>query len=120
MAHDVGGAADMRVNDRDADAGADHDGLIVDAVGRADRCDHPRRNGLQRHVVEAAGGDDREFIATEPRHQVVAAQRAGDALRDIADQFVADRVAERVVDVLEVVEVDVEHRRGRAAVAGPS
>ena len=34
---------------------------------------------------------------------------------DIADELVADRMAERVVDVLEMVEVDVEHRRRRAA-----
>ena len=35
--------------------------------------------------------------------------------RDVADQLVADRMAERVVDVLEMVEIDVEHGRRRAA-----
>ena len=37
--------------------------------------------------------------------------------RDVADQLVADMMAERIVDVLEVVEVDVEHRGGCGAVA---
>ena len=31
VAHDVGGAADVLVDDRDADAGADDDGLVADA-----------------------------------------------------------------------------------------
>ena len=37
--------------------------------------------------------------------------------RDRAQQFVADRVAERVVDRLEIVEVDAE--QGEAAAAAP-
>ncbi len=36
--------------------------------------------------------------------------RAADALRDDPEQLVADRMAERVVDALEVVEVEIEHR----------
>ena len=44
MAHDVGGAADVLVDDRDADAGADHDGLVADGVGRADRRDQAVRD----------------------------------------------------------------------------
>ena len=42
--------------------------------------------------------------------------RPGQARRDVADQFVADRMTERVVDVLEMVEVDVEYRGRGAAV----
>ena len=38
-------------------------------------------------------------------------------LRDVEDELVADMVAERVVDVLEVIEVDIEHRRRKAAAA---
>ena len=41
--------------------------------------------------------------------------RAADALRDGAEQLVADRMAERVVDALEVVEVEIEHRQRLAA-----
>ena len=33
----------------------------------------------------------------------------------IADQFVADVMTESIVDVLEVIEVDIEHGRGCAA-----
>ena len=113
MAHDVGRAADVLVDDGDADAGADDDGLAGDRVGRADRGDHARGHGLQGGVIEAAGGDDGEFVAAEAGDQVVAAQGAAQPLGDAADQLVADRVAERVVDVLEMVEIDVEDGRGR-------
>ena len=38
-------------------------------------------------------------------------------MRDIENEFVADMVAECVVDVFEMIEVDVKYRRRRAAVA---
>ena len=44
---------------------------------------------------------------------------AGQAQRDVADQFVADRMAERVVDVLEVIEIDIEHGGRTAPPRGP-
>ena len=66
-------------------------------------------------MVGGRGGDDRELVAAEPRHQIVAAHDMRQPQRDVADEFVADRMAERVVDVLEMVEVDVEHRHRRAA-----
>ena len=68
-----------------------------------------------RWLVEIARRDHRELIAAEARDQVVAAQGPAQALGDAANQLVADRVTEGVVDVLEVVEIDVEHRRGAAS-----
>ena len=106
----------LLVDHRDADGGADDDVLGVDRVGRAERGDHALGDLHHLVGVVADRGDDGEFVAAEPRHQVVAAQRARQAQRDVADQLVADRMAERVVDVLEVVEVDVEYRGRRGAV----
>ena len=60
-------------------------------------------------------GDDGELVAAEAGHQILAAHDAAQPLGDVEDELVADVMAERVVDVLEVIEVDVEHRRGRAA-----
>ena len=117
MAHDVGRAADLLVDHGDADAGADHDGLVADGVGRADRRDQAVGDRQQRRVVAAGRGDDGELVAADAGDQIVAAHGVGQPLRHRADQFVADRMAERVVDVLEVVEVDVEHGRRRAALA---
>ena len=74
-------------------------------------------DALQHRVVGRDGGHHGELVAAEPRHDVLGPHGVGQPQRHVADQLVADRMAERVVDVLEVVEVDVEHRGGRAALA---
>ena len=55
---------------------------------------------------------ERELVATEPRHQVGRAQPVVEECRHLDQEVVADPVAEGVVDVLEVVQV--EHQQGAA------
>ena len=77
-----------------------------------------RANGLVRGCVE----DDAELVAAEPRQGVDGPQDAREPRADLAQQLVAAVVAERVVQLLEVVEVDDQHghalargaRRGRS------
>ena len=60
-----------------------------------------------RHV----GEQDGELVAAEPGDRVAARRRRSRSrLADLAQQLVADVVAERVVDLLEAVEVDQEDR----------
>ena len=100
----------MLVDDGDADRGADRDVLAGDIIGRADGGDDAlRQRHHLRRVIADAGRDHREFVAAEPRHQIAAAQRMRQPQRDVADQFVAGRMAERVIDVLEMVEIDIKH-----------
>ena len=54
--------------------------------------------------------DDGELVAAEPREDVGLAQPRPQRGGRPPDQLVARRVAERVVDVLEVVEVEREQR----------
>jgi hypothetical protein len=54
------------------------------------------RVGLQHH----------ELVSAEPRDHVTWADDRLEPRRDLLEQFVANRVAERVVDRLEPVEVD--------------
>ena len=55
---------------------------------------------------------DGELVAAEPRRGVRRHARARcTRRRDLDEHLVADRVAERVVDRLEVVEVEEQHRR---------
>ena len=117
IAHDVGRAYAAVVDQRDPDAGADDDRMALDRIGRAQRRDHPRSHRLQRRLVGRGGGDHRELVAAEARDEVVAAQGPGEPIGHAADQVVADVMPERIVDVLEMVEVDVEHRGGRSAMA---
>ena len=60
-------------------------------------------------LVVAAVEQDGELVAAEPRRQVARAQAGAQAARERDQQLVADLVAEAVVDVLEVVEVEQEH-----------
>ncbi len=48
----------------------------------------------------------RVFVSAQPRHHIALAQAAAEAARDLLQQRVADLVAERVIDVLEAVEID--------------
>ena len=49
---------------------------------------------------------DRELVAAEPRERVALPQRLLQARADLAQHLVARRVPERVVELLEAVEVD--------------
>ena len=80
-------------------------------IGRADRViDAVDEFG---DVIRAlhAGLDDGEFVAAEPGHEIGLADAAAEADGDGFQQLVADHVPERVVDALEFVDVDIEHRQ---------
>ena len=99
----------VRRRHRDADAGADAHRVAVDLVGRVDERDDAFRE-LDRGaaLVGLAGLNDREFVAAEPRHHVGFAQRRLQAIGGLSEQRVAGGMAERIVDVLEAVEVEHE------------
>ena len=65
----------------------------------------------------AIGEDDRELVAADPRQHVALAGAAVENAGDLLDHAVADRVAEGVVDLLEVVEVERHQRPGGAVAA---
>ena len=64
-----------------------------------------------------AGQHRLELVAAEPADLALARRSRGEPLGDLLEQRVADRMAERVVDVLEAVEIDQEQgaAAGRAA-----
>ena len=62
-------------------------------------------------VSSIAGLNDGELVAAEPRHEIGLARAAGEAGGHRFQKLVADHVAERVVDALEFVDVDIEHRQ---------
>ena len=60
------------------------------------------------HVGISARQDD-ELVAAHARDDIVGANRAFEAFADDAQQPVAAVVTERIVDVLEAVEIEKEH-----------
>ena len=97
--------------DRDADAGIARDLLALAVDRHAQRIQDLFGERRQLGLVAGPGLDDRELVAAEPCHQIVAADTGAQAVGDLAQQFVADLVAERIVDALELVDVDIEDRK---------
>ena len=52
-----------------------------------------------------------EFVAAEPRHEILGPQHLAQPFGHRAQQLVAAGMAERVVDLLELVEIDEQQRR---------
>ena len=105
----IGGGRAGGVAHGDADAGRDEDVVAVDAAQRRQRFDQAQRDPVQLRVVDAVVDQHGEFVAAEPRDRVLAAQAGAQALRHHHQQPVTRGVAERVVDVLEVVQVEHQH-----------
>ena len=100
----------------DACAGGDGQGEAV----HLDRTLHLRVelvDDLDRTLGIGDVGDDQgELVAAEPGHGGPAGHGPQQALGDLAQEAVADGVAQRVVDVLEAVDVE-QHDRHPAALA---
>ncbi len=55
--------------------------------------------------------DQRELVAGQPRQRVLRLEQAAEPARQRQQDRIADRDADRIVDLLEAVEVDHHHRR---------
>ena len=106
-----GGHADRRTDRHRA-------ALLADERVVAERLEDPLR-GAPGLVAVGLGQDDRELVAAVARRDVRRAQRRADELRRPGQDPVAEQVAERVVDQLEVVEVEHQHAQRAAAALGP-
>jgi len=99
----------------DADRAAAEDLVAVEGErgpeGGGDALGHGDRVGDVGDVLQQDG----ELVAAQARGGVRAAQAAPDALGHGHQQRVAGRMAERVVDRLEAVQVDEQHRHLGAA-----
>ncbi|MNO75782.1 hypothetical protein D3C76_668410 [compost metagenome] len=82
--------------------------MPFDLERRADRVDQPLR-GVARGIPAVQASEDHgELVATQTGQGVVLAQLAAQALAQGAQQLVAETMAEGVVDVLEVVQVQAQ------------
>ncbi len=117
----IGGQLGTERMQGNADAGADRQFMAVHQTGF--------HQALEQLLADFGGvlsghlrlfgerlKEHHEFVAAQPRQGVLGAQAGRQACGDFAQQGVADRVAEAVVDRLEVVEVD-EQQRAEALLA---
>src|SRR5690606_28002269 len=117
-AHQARDARALVVDHDDADR-ATHagEGLLPRETMRLDRA-ADRLRDFDSPLLAAAFEQDAELVAAEARDHVVRAQPRLHELRDLAQQLVAGGVAERVVDDLELVEVEVQERVAQPFLVG--
>jgi hypothetical protein len=97
---------------RDADAGADEDGLPWQLEGRLEPALDPPGHRHRIITVSDVGQQHGELVTTQAGQGVPVPQAAGQPLGDVAEELVACVVAEAVVDHLEVVQIDEEQADG--------
>lgn len=103
----------MLGRERNADAGADIDLLTAEIERPLDQGDDPERErDGSLALVLLVFLDDGEFVAAEASQHIGIANRRPQPLRHFDQQLVAGRMPQRVVDALELVEV--EHQHGEA------
>lgn len=111
---DVGGMIGIEA---DADADRHRHRLRADPQGCRERIGDPGRDAIGGLGVTLREQDD-EFVATEPSQHVLGSDLLAQALGELDQQLVAGGVAERVVDVLEMIDVEEGQRDMTAVRAG--
>ena len=90
----------------------------VDRIRLGQAGDDVGRHVADDSAILAIGKNDLELVPSEPEHLLAVADDPGQALGDLLQEDIARRMAERVVDLLEPVEVDEHHRAGFPVVLG--
>ena len=88
---------------------------LVDMEGLGDRGDQAAGERLDHSAALHVLDDDGEFVAAHPADMAERPDLLDQALGDALQHRVALRVAERVVDRLEAVEIEEQDRAGRVA-----
>jgi hypothetical protein len=100
----------------DADAGVRAD-LVAQTIARQPHCvKYAVDERADRFAVGRAGLDDGEFVAAQPGNQIAVPDAVLQTGSHGLQQFVADRVPERIVHALEFIDVDVKYRALHIAV----
>ena len=99
----------------DADAGADRHLPALEPERLGEAVDDPTGEPVRVLRLHQARQDDRELVAAEPADGVAGTDRGAQPGGHLAEQLVAGRVPQGVVDLLEAVEVAEEHAQVGAA-----
>ncbi len=89
--------------------------MAVQLVGRPDAFHDAAGETFGILGTLHAALDHRELVAAQTRDGIDLADAGIEPVRDRAQQFIADQMPERVVDLLEIVEVEAEHRKAESA-----
>ena len=93
---------------RYSDAGRYVHLLAVDAVARCERVSDLGREFPRRSIVNARQ-QDRELVTSEASDQIVLSDGTSETRRYLDEESVSHWVPERIVDVLETIEIEAEY-----------
>ena len=97
---------------RDSDAGVAGKLVAIAIERRPQRLVDPRDQRVDILDTRDVVLQDGELVAAEPRDEIVGADRLAQPLRHPLQELIADQMPQRIVDALELVDVDVEDREG--------
>ena len=86
----------------------------LEPEGLGEAVDDPVGQAVRVVGLDQAGQDDRELVAAQPADGVAGADGGPEPRGHLAEQLVTGRVAERVVDLLEPVQVAEQHAEVRS------
>ena len=95
----------------DPDAGRDLQGISLDIHGDGVAIENFSGDIDGRFGMRNGRQDDGKFVAAQSRERVAVAQASFHAFRDRHEQGIAEPVSQRIVDLLEVVEIDEHYRQ---------
>ena len=95
---------------RDAETCSDHGLVAAEIEWRAQGLGHRLRQGIGTVGLQLAALHDGELVASEPGHHSLVADTQQQPVGDLPEQFIADGMAEHVVDGLEAIEIEAENR----------
>ena len=84
--------------------------MAVAIERRPQRLIDPRHQRMDVVVAGDVALHDGEFVAAEAGDEVIGPDRLAQPIRDALEEFVADQMPQRIVDALELVDVDIEDR----------
>jgi hypothetical protein len=111
VAHQRGRIAAVFGIEADTDGGAQVVLVARHREGHGHGVHHAAREPRERLGAAVIGHEHHELVAAHARERVLRARACGKPLRNAAEQRVARIVARGVVDFLEAVQIDEDHRR---------
>ena len=110
VAHQLLAALAVTGRQRNPDGSADHHLVAVEIIRCAQDVDQARGEAARLIRRDVGGKDDCELVPSEPGCEIIAADLTAQPLGHELQQPITDRMAKRIIDVLEQVEINAEHR----------
>ncbi len=119
IAQQAVGGVRARGAEGDADAGRDVELPASKIEGRQELLGDAVRHDTGPRLAMEALQQDNELVASQTRDRLVLPNAGAKAIRDLFQERVADMMAEAVVDLLEIVDIEKQQTDAGDVASGP-